>query len=103
MVSRAHTPPRGVAPAPRRGGRQKLPVFSGPGLAMPWPRPPARAGKPRAGRGRGVLAGERPHPDAGRPGEANMLGMLFLGFVMGTASALFLCEVWFSARGGRPD
>jgi hypothetical protein len=36
-------------------------------------------------------------------GRRNMLGMLFLGFVMGTASALFLCEVWFSARGGRPD
>lgn len=31
-----------------------------------------------------------------------MLGMLFLGFVLGTASALFLCEIWFSARGGRP-
>jgi hypothetical protein len=32
-----------------------------------------------------------------------MLGMLFLGFVLGTASALFLCEVWFSARGRRLD
>ncbi|NMC49057.1 MAG: hypothetical protein GYA47_06480 [Desulfovibrio sp.] len=31
-----------------------------------------------------------------------MLGMLFLGFILGAASALFLCEVWFSARGGCP-
>jgi hypothetical protein len=82
-----------IFPVPRGRMRQGLPFFPARRLqyhrmgAFPGPHPDRAPGTKRHGK---------------RPGRIVMLGMLFLGFILGAASALFLCEVWFSARGGCP-